>query len=344
MKSLTGPVLKLVVFAVVTVFLTAVLGLTIGGVNFKPTKSYLAQFSDVLGLNAGDDVRMSGVKVGKVESVDPAGPEYAEVRFQLDRGRALAADATAALKFRNLIGQRYVALESDVPAPGGELPPGGTIPLARTKPAVNLTALLNGFKPLFQTLRPADLNQLAGELIQVLQGEGGTIDSVLVHTASLTSTLADRDAVIGQVIGNLNTVLDTVNSRGAELSGLITQTQRLVSGLAAQRKPIGDAISGLGELAVSTEGLLEQGRTPLKESIDGLASVSQHLNGNADLVESFLRNFPEKARKLTRVASYGSWLNFYLCGVTGSVGINALNVELPILPIPGTPSAPRCQP
>ena len=83
---------------------------------------------------------------------------------------------------------------------------GQVIPVSRTAPAVDLTALFNGFKPLFQALTPADVNKFALEIIQTLQGEGGTVDSLLTQTASLTNTVADRDAVIGQVIDNLITV------------------------------------------------------------------------------------------------------------------------------------------
>src|ERR671917_433867 len=91
------------------------------------------------------------------------------------------------------------------------LPAGGTIPVERTRPPLNLTVLFNGFKPLLTALDPEQVNQLSFEIIQVLQGQGGTIQSLLASTASLTHTLADRDEVIGQVIDNLNAVLATIN-------------------------------------------------------------------------------------------------------------------------------------
>src|SRR5262249_8761252 len=167
------------------------------------------------------------------------------------------------------------------------------------------TVLFNGFKPLFQALNPADVNKLAGELIQVLQGEGGTIDSVLGHTASLTSAIAGRDKVIGQVIDNLNTVLDTVNGRTAELNGLIDAVQQLSTGLAEQRKPIGDAISALGELTDSTAGLLGAGRPALKENIAALGQLSANLAANGDTVDRFLQTLPGKVDAINRVSSYG---------------------------------------
>lgn len=344
MKGLAGPVLKLGVFVTVTGLCAALLAITLANADFSPRKNYLAQFSDVLGLNAGDDVRMSGVKVGSVTSVEPKDPRYAEVRFTVDDSRRLSAGARAALKFRSLIGQRYVALESDVPPQGGELPEGGTIPVSRTKPAVNLTALFNGFRPLFRALKPEDVNQLSGALIQVLQGEGGTIDSLLSHTAGLTSTLADRDQVVGKVIDNLNSVLETVNAHDGQLGELIDQTQALVSGLAAQRGPLGEAMSGLDELATATTGLLGEARAPLKDDIAGLGELSKNLNDSSGLVERFLQNLPGKLEKLTRVVDYGSWQNFYLCNLTGTVGLDSLGVTVPIVPLPTTATASRCRP
>src|SRR5262249_8265489 len=160
-----------------------------------------------------------------------------------------------------------------------------TIPLSHTQPALDLTELFNGFKPLFQALSPDDVNQLSYGIIQVFQGEGGTIDSLLANTAQLTSTIADKDKVIGQVIDNLNTVLTTVNQHSAQLSSLIATTQQLVSGLAADRQPISDAIGSLGDLADTTAGLLDQGRAPLKDDIAGLGQLSHNLDANQQTVQ-----------------------------------------------------------
>ena len=100
------------------------------------------------------------------------------------------------------------------------LPAGSTIPLSRTQPALDLTVLFNGFKPLFAALTPADVNSLSAELIQVFQGEGGNLEGLLRSTGSVTSTLAARDQLIGDVITNLNVVLRTVGDRDRQLSDL----------------------------------------------------------------------------------------------------------------------------
>ena len=125
---------------------------------------------------------------------------------------------------------------------------GATLGLDHTQSALDLTVLFNGFKPLFAALSPKDVNELSGNIISVLQGEGGNINSLLAKTASLTSTLADRDEVIGRTITNLNAVLGTVDAHDAALKQLIDQLQRFISGLAADRKTIGASLTNINSL------------------------------------------------------------------------------------------------
>lgn len=330
MTSIRGPLIKLIAFIVVTLLTTGLLGLTIANTGFGPTTTYAARFTDVTGLNEGDDVRIAGVKVGQVDSIRIADRRQAEVRFSLFGKRLLPASVTAAIRYRNLIGQRYVAVERGAGPANAMLPEGATIPLQHTKPALNLTVLFNGFRPLLRVLSPQDVNRLSQSIVQVLQGEGGTVDSLLAHIASLTSTIANRDQVIGEVITNLNGVLDTVNSRSDELSTVLIQTQQLVSGLSTDRQSIGDAISGIGELNQATSGLLADARPPLKADIDGLGRLSQNLDDNQDLVRRFVQGLPDKLNTINRTASYGGWFNYYLCQSTGDVRISSLGVVVPI--------------
>jgi phospholipid/cholesterol/gamma-HCH transport system substrate-binding protein len=311
--KITGSLLKGLIFVLVTGLATAILAISIANTGLGDTVGYAARFTDVTSLNAGDDVRIHGVRVGQVDELSIVDGNLALVRFSVDRGRELPADVTATIKYRNMVGQRYIALERGESPTAALLPEGGEIPLARTSPALDLTDLFNGFKPLFQALSPDDVNELSGEIVQVLQGEGGTIDSLLAHTGSLTSTLASRDQVIGQVITNLNSVLDTINSQGDALSTLVGTLQGLVSGLAGDRAAIGEAIEGMADLTSATAGLLEVARAPLKNSIAGLGAVSGNLaTGSADL-EQFLTMLPDKFEAIGQAGTYGSWINFYLC-------------------------------
>ncbi|UUV31382.1 MCE family protein [Amycolatopsis roodepoortensis] len=314
MRGITGPAFKGLVFFVVTVVATGILAITIANSGVGTTVGYTARFTDATSVNPGDEVRMSGVRIGQVDSVGVVERRLADVRFSIENKRRLTAGATVTIRYRNLVGQRYLSID---PGPDGPavLDEGALIPPERTQPALDLTALFNGFKPLFQALSPSDVNQLSFEIVQVLQGEGSTIDSLLEHTASLTNTLAGKDEVIGQVVGNLNTVLDTLNSQGDQFDKLVDVTAQLVSGLAGDAKPIGQAIGGLGELTTATADLLQDGRAPLKDSINTLGDLSKNLADNTPVFEQFLANLPKKLDRIGSMVSYGSWFNFYLCSV-----------------------------
>jgi len=318
----TAPSLvKLVVFAVVTVLATGVLAATIGNIRLGGTTTYHAMFTDATGLQTGDDVRIAGVRVGEVDGVGVAdGPTraLARVTFTVDSDRTLPQSTRALIRYRNLVGQRYVALSEGAGA-SRSLAEDATIPLRQTAPALDLTVLFNGFKPLFAALDPEDVNAFAMEIIKTLQGEAGNVSSLLSHTASLTSTLADRDAVIGRTIDNLNAVLGTVDQRDRQLSTLLLELQRFVSGLAEDREAIGASLTDIAGLAGSSAGLVEDARPAILDDVRELGEVSKNLDESKELVAATLQRMPDKLNTITRTATYGSWFNFYLCDFTGRV-------------------------
>lgn len=326
MKPLAGPLAKLIAFATVTVLATYVLAATITNRGFDETTSYRAQFTDVTGLVEGDDVRIAGVRVGQVKDIKVVHRDTAEVKFTVRADRTLPKGVLAKIRYRNLVGQRYVAL-SEGPGPTGRmLSEDALIPIAQTEPSLDLTVLFNGFQPLFQALNPQDVNRLSFEIVQVLQGEGGTVESLLGHTASLTTTIAEKDAVIGQVIDNLNTVLATVGQRDAELADLITQLRLFVSGLSADRTAIGNSLADIDDLASSTASLLDKTRPALADDIQQLGATARVLAQHKDVLDGYLKRLPTKLNTITRTASYGSWFNFYLCSLDGRVALPGLPI------------------
>jgi phospholipid/cholesterol/gamma-HCH transport system substrate-binding protein len=228
---------KLLVFILVTTMATAVLVVTIGNVTFGSSTSYRAEFVDATGVVKGDDVRIAGVKVGVVKEIEIVDRTRALVSFSVQDETRLSKATHAAIRYRNLVGQRYVSLTQEI-GDSGTLPEGGTIPVGQTSPALDLTVLFNGFKPLFQALSPSDLNKLSFEIVQVFQGEGGTLEGLLAHTASVTSTLAARDEVIGSLIDNLDQVLDHIGDRDDQLVRLIRTFRTFVGGLKDDREAI----------------------------------------------------------------------------------------------------------
>ncbi len=338
-KSLAGPVVKSLIFIVITATVTTVLGISIAHSGVSATVGYQAVFSDVTGLNVGDDVDIAGVRVGDVTSIGVYRGRLAVVGFAVQSGRSLPVSVTATIKYLNLVGQRYIELGQGTGPVNQALGQGGTIPLAHTTPALDLTELFNGFQPLFQALSPGNVNQLSSEIIQVFQGESPNITALVASVGSLTTALATRDQVIGEVIDNLNAVLHTIGSRSGELTGLVRTLQELVSGLAADRQPIGSAISAIASLSSATAGLLQVSRPPLSEDITQLGRLSRNLADNTPTVNTFLKNLPLKMSEIARIASYGSWLNFFMCdalvsGVKEQFGPNPTGVPV---------TAARCQ-
>jgi phospholipid/cholesterol/gamma-HCH transport system substrate-binding protein len=315
-KGIAAPLTKSAIFVVVTVVVTTVLALSIVSAGVSGTTSYHAVFTDVTGLTVGSDVDIAGVRVGQVTSLSVYRRNLALVGFNVQADRPLPASVTATIRYLNLVGERYIELGQGTGPASRTLRAGGTIPLSQTTPALNLTVLFNGFQPLFQALSPGDVNELSSDIIEVFQGESPNITALVAAIGSLTSALATRDQVIDQVIGNLNSVVTTISARNSQLRGLITALQELVSGLAANRQPIGQAISAIGSLTSATAGLLQVARPPLKDDITELQRLSSNLAGNSGVVNTFLQDLPVKMADIARIASYGSWLNFFLCDAT----------------------------
>jgi phospholipid/cholesterol/gamma-HCH transport system substrate-binding protein len=305
-----------------------VLAATIGNFPAGRTTTYKARFTDVTGVIPGNEVRIAGVKVGSVKSIGLRGDE-ADVTLKVDKAHRLTRGNTLQLRYRNLVGERYVAI---VEGAGSSTPmkSGSTIPIERTRPALDLTVLFNGFRPLFQALDPKTVNDVSFEIIQTLQGEGGTIDTLLARTASLTNTLASKDAVIGRVVDNLTAVLATVDKRDTELSDLVVQLKRLAQGFAQDRHEIGESLQGIGDLTDATAGLLEGIRPGLRTDIRNLGNLAANLDKGKNQIDGVLQRLPEKLNRIVATASYGGWFNFYLCGVKVG-GTTVVN------------SAPRCQ-
>ena len=323
--GLRAIVVKLAVFGVVSMLLAVVLLNTmlhgVGGA----TRSYHAQFTDVAGLRVGDDVRAAGVRVGRVQGIDIA-HGGAEVAFELTTAQPLLATTKVVMRYQNLLGQRYLALVQG-PERGPLLPAGATVPLARTSPGFDLTELLNGFRPLFDALRPQDVNALATSVIKVLQGEGGTVESLLEQTGRLTSFLADRDQVVGEVVSNLTPVLMDLAGRGQELQSTVKELRALMTGLARDRRSIGSSLDGMSQLIGSTSQLLEQVRVPTVRAVHRFRTVMDLFMANRKDFVGAVGSFGSTLAALGRASSYENAVNIYLCTVIVNVGGAKLNLN-----------------
>jgi len=278
------------------------------------TRTWKARFTSVSGLRDGDDVRVAGVKVGRVEEVKVIDNDEAQVTFILQKDQKVYDSTRLALRYQNLLGQRYLSLTAGADR-AEELSPGNEIPKAMTSPGFDLTALLNGFEPLFNVLEPDQVNKMASNIIAVLQGEGGTVESLLKQTGDAAEYLSSRDQVFTQVLQNLTPVLENLSDQSGNFDSTVDQLAELMSGLARQRKVFAGSIDHIGQLVESTAGLLDDIRPGLKYDVAQLRITASVLAKNRVRLGNALDGLPEIFGGLARATSYYSTLNIYFCNL-----------------------------
>ncbi|MDG3012578.1 MCE family protein [Rhodococcus sp. D2-41] len=305
---------RLAIFVTVMVTVLGGLVLVLGQYRFDDYTRYEAVFTDASGLKKGDFIRVAGVETGKVAGVRVDGADHAVVEMDVDSSYPLTTATRAVVRYANLVGDRYLAL---LPGPDSaqRLPAGARLGTDRTAPALNLDQLLGSFKPLFRALDPKQVNSLTQELIAVFQGEGGTVQDILAHTASLTNTIADRDEVVGQVVTNLNTVLGTVAGRDQDLSSALDKAQQLTGALAADNEHWGAALTRIDSGAAAVADLLTDARTPLQGTVGQLRRTASQLDSGKQTLDSVITRLPTAYAALSRLGAYGNFFNYYLCGL-----------------------------
>jgi phospholipid/cholesterol/gamma-HCH transport system substrate-binding protein len=312
-ESMRGTLIKFGAFAIVMALLTTFLFFVFGQYRTGATTGYTAVFNDASRLKTGQSVRVAGIRVGTVNSVSLQPDKKVVVKFDADNNIVLTDGTRAAVRYLNLVGDRYLELV-DGPGSTKRLPAGGRIPVDRTAPALDLDLLLGGLKPLVQGLNAQDVNALSAALLHVFQGEGGTLDSLFSKTTSFSNTLADNDQTVQQLIDNLNTVVGTLAKDGPQFSGAIDRLQRLLTGLAQDRDPIGAAIDSLSTGTASLASLLSNARQPLAGTVEQLSRLAPLLDEDKGRIDVALQKAPINYRKLIRLGTMGATIPYYLCG------------------------------
>ncbi|MCM6776419.1 MCE family protein [Nocardia sp. CDC159] len=303
-----------------------------------PTVRYSATFSNVLGLRADDDVRMAGVRVGKVTGIELArdpvsGKHVARVSFAVQRNQTLYTDTKALVRYQNLLGQRYLALAPGAAGDARPLASGAAIPLERTEPSFDISGLLNGFAPLFEVLSPDQVNRLSGTLVQALQGDRVSLAAFITQAADLAVDFHRRDAILAEVITNLSGIMSGLAARGAELETLVTQTRALIAGLYEQGQSLQASTT---RLAADTAVLLDLTTRIRPSLIAAQTSVRDALTLLLDNGERFERaavDVPALLADIGRANQDGAYTSAYAC----SLDVSLYGILLPrgLLPLVG---------
>ena len=326
--KITGTAVKLGIFSLEMLQFTSSNIVVFVQMRFERTTWYSAIFSNASGLRAGQFVRASGVEVGKVSKVELInGGSQVKVDFSVDRSLQLFEESTAAVRYLNLIGDRYMELkrgQSDK-----RLPAGGTIPIERTEPALDLDALIGGFRPVFRALDPDKVNNIAQSIVTIFQGQGGTLNDILDQTESLTSALADRDQAIGEVIRNLNTVLDTTVKHQQQFDETVQNFEVLITGLKNREDPIAESTANISDAAGTLADLLADNRPLLQSTIGHLEVIQQPLVDQKEQLNDILVRLPTAFKIIGRAGGiYGDFFNFYACDI--SIKLNGLQPGGPV--------------
>ncbi|WP_121258869.1 MCE family protein [Nocardioides ferulae] len=333
-----GPLAGVLAFTLVAGLLTAAVAGTLARGTDGDSLRIEAEFRDAAGVRVGDDVRIAGVRVGRVSDTRLHG-ETAVLTLDVDAAQRVDTATRASINYLNLMGQRYVALE---PGPTADavrpLREGESIPLARTRPALDLTELFNAFRPLFDSLRPDQVNRLAENIVATLQGEGPTLRDLTRQTARLTRDLVGRDEVIARVLDNVTLVLHTADDHRRQLVGLVRDLGTLTSGLAADREAIGAGMDDVSEVSTLLAGLAEETGPALTRDVARLRRLAGFLAQRTGPLNAALEGIPTQLGIYLRTLGYGSHLNVYVCTLAIRV-LGSPTLELP----PGGVHSRRCR-
>lgn len=316
----------LVAFTLVALLMTMTVANTLARRDSDETRHYSALFTDASGIRVGDDVRIAGVRVGRVEGRELE-DGLAKIDIVVAADQAVRTDTVARISYLNLLGQRYLALEAGSRT-GTRLADGSTIGVKSTRPALDLTELFNAFKPMFEALDPKDVNLIAAEVVQTLQGEGPRLSHLMEQTSQLTAHLADRDTVITQVIANVTTVMKATSEHREELRSVIGGLDGLVGDLADDSGDIDSAVVALDRMTASVDGLLDESSGPLSVALARFAELGKTLVETKDILAVTLDDTPRLLDGFNRALSHGSWLNTYVC----TLDAGASGLKIPDIP------------
>lgn len=320
MRGRGGILVGLALFAAVSIFIGSMIVGTLRQAEGGPTSTYTATFADATGLRGGDAVRVAGVLSGKVTSVSLVNATTVKVTFTANHKQVLTTSTNASIRYANLLGQRYLALTQPPGATGVPLKAGAGIPESRTQGALSLTALFNGFRPIFASLNPTEINRISTEIVGVLQGQSGTIDSLVSDTADLTGNLADRDELFSQAIRSMEVLLATVSSHDGQLAATLEGLKALTAGLSADGPAIFRSVASVNTLISSVGEMLARIQThSLQSSIKDVTSISALLAKNTGLLSELLKAFPQSFSEFDRISQDGSFLTAFPCKAEATI-------------------------
>ncbi|MGX9214279.1 MCE family protein [Mycobacteroides abscessus subsp. abscessus] len=331
-----GPLIGLAVFLVIATALTWLVYVTLRRDVKGATVSYGAMFTDVFGLREGDDVRIAGVRVGRVQHIELVGTT-AKVSFAVQDGQRLPASINASVTYQNIVGQRYLALTQTHPDQGGLLAPGAVIPVERTEPSFDIGTLLNGYEPLFAVLDPAQVNNLTQAVIGSLQGDTAAFATLVDQTSTLTKTFTGRDDALDHVIASLDTVVGTLAAQNRDFEDAIGATRQVVDHFDSRRPELVSSVGKMTEVVRNLSRIARDVDPSVHELLTREPGYTRHMLDIEPQIAYTGLNTPLFLRVLARMFGEGAYMNAYACDVNPYGFFPGLNEVVPIIVDAATP-------
>lgn len=310
---------KFLAFVAVCLTFTFYLAFTIG--NIRPSHLWFlhrdygltANFDDVTGLNSGDSVKVAGVIVGKITSIKVVdgpnnGTGRAQVRFAVHKSVRLPSNTEASIRWRNLLGQRYLYLVPPAAAQAAPTVLAAGDRITNTISVVDIGELFNRLGPIINVLDPGQVNQFIDAVSGALSGNEQNLSEALDNLANVTASLASHDDAIGRLVGNVNTVAATVSSRDQEIKTVLDNLVAISTTFSANTKIVDDAVTNLGTVSVNLDRLLSNNRAQIDRILTNVNAVLDVVVGRLPSINAILSTFPNASRSLLALGNVGQFL------------------------------------
>jgi phospholipid/cholesterol/gamma-HCH transport system substrate-binding protein len=270
--------------------------------------TYYAAFSESGGLKANDEVRIAGVRVGKVESVGLDG-DHVKVTFRVEADSGFGQDTRAQIKVKTLLGAMYLALQ---PSGSGQLDEGSEIPVERTSSPYDVVEAFSG---LAETSERIDTDRLAESLSTLADLTRNTPEEfrgALAGVSRLSANIAARDEQINSLLKNLQRVSSVLDERDQDIVGLMKDSDVLFRALVARKEAVHNLLVSTSELSTELTALIRQSRADLKPALEHLDRVLAVLKKNEDNLDNSLRLMAPFYRVFASTLGNGPWFDTYI--------------------------------
>ncbi|MGK5692633.1 MCE family protein [Streptomyces sp. URMC 128] len=288
-------------------------------------ETYSAAFAEAGGLKPGDEVRIAGVKVGKVEEVDLDG-DHVKVTFKIKGEPGFGTETGASIRVKTILGAKYLALH---PKGRGQLEPGSEIPLRRTVPAYDV---VQAFSDLTTTTEKVDTDRLAKALDTIsttFEDSPHEVRASIKGLSKISRTVASRDKALGELLDHANGVTGVLAERSGDFTALVEDGDKLFKEISKRRAAIHKLLKTSAALGIELSGLVQDNEKEIGPALKGLNTVVKMLERNQAGLERSIKLLAPYVRVFTNTLGNGRWFDSYVQNL----------VAAPVVPRTGTGGA-----